>query len=98
MHHGYTAGCEGCPRLSAGMAKQGMHSEECRKRMYTALEKTEKRRKWMEKADTKVGEYMEAKHEEMQAEAKEKGDEEKEDGSNEKVDAEKDDDAAKDET
>ena len=38
--HGYTVDCEGCARLSAGMASRP-HAEACRKRMYEAMRNTE---------------------------------------------------------
>ena len=38
--HGYTEGCEGCARLSAGM-KGRPHSSVCRQRMYKETRKTE---------------------------------------------------------
>ena len=39
--HGYTEDCEGCSRLSAGIAARS-NTEDCRKRMYEAMRKTEK--------------------------------------------------------
>ena len=56
--HGYTDGCEGCARSVAVMEAKP-HTEECRRRMYEAMRKTEKGRKWLEKADDRIDEYME---------------------------------------
>ena len=39
VEHGYTEGCEGCSRLSAGM-KPRPHSNACRERMYRDLKGT----------------------------------------------------------
>ena len=57
--HGYTEGCEGCGRLSAGMTKKGVHSDKCRSRMYKELGKTEKGRKWLAEAETRIEEFLE---------------------------------------
>ena len=61
--HGYTEGCDGCGRLSAGMEPRA-HSNKCRKRMEEAMRSTEKGRKWMEKANDRIGEWMEEKYNE----------------------------------
>lgn len=56
--HGYTEDCEGCARLSSGLHKTAPHTEECRKRMYEEMGKTEKGKKWMEKAEETINEYV----------------------------------------
>ena len=53
QEHEYTVGCEGCSRLSVGMTKVVVHREGCRKRMYVELQKTDKGRKWLERAEDK---------------------------------------------
>ena len=72
QEHGYTAGCEGCSRLSGGITKGIVHREECRERMYVELQKTDKGRKWLERAKDKITEYLETKHEEFQEEERKK--------------------------
>ena len=69
--HGYTDDCEGCSRLSAEMTARP-HTEVCRKRMYEAMRKTEDGRKWMERADDKINEYMEEKEKEREEKEKKK--------------------------
>ena len=59
--HGYDEACEGCVRLRADMPGRP-HLEACRRRMYEAMRKTEKGRKWMEKTEEKIDEYMETQH------------------------------------
>ena len=67
----YTEGCEGCRRLQAGVARNIVHKPECRERMYKAMSETPEGRKWLEKADRRINEYMEEKHdEETQEQAK----------------------------
>ena len=68
--HGCTAQCDGCSRLDAGMAARP-HNEECRKRMYEAMRKTEEGRQWMGKADDEINEYMEEKVKEREEREKE---------------------------
>ena len=58
--HGYTEGCEGCGRLSAGM-KPRPHSNACRERMYKELKATEEGRKWIEESEARIGDYLESK-------------------------------------
>ena len=67
--HGYTADCEGCARLSAGMASRP-HAEACRKRMYEAMRKTEAGEKWLGKADEKINEYCEEQERKREEEEK----------------------------
>ena len=43
------------------MTKPAPHTEGCRKQMYEELAKTDKGKKWMEKAETKIDEYLESK-------------------------------------
>ena len=57
---GYTQECEGCARLSTGM-KSNLHISKCRQRMYDELKKTEKGRKRMEEAETRINEFLEEK-------------------------------------
>ena len=57
--HGYTEGCDGCGRLSAGMKAKRPHSDKCRDRMYQEMRKTEEGRKWLEGAEGRVNEYLE---------------------------------------
>ncbi len=47
VEHGYTEGCEGCSRLSAGMRPRP-HSNACRERMYRDLKGTEEGITWIE--------------------------------------------------
>ena len=56
--HGYSEGCEGCGRLSAGM-KGRPHSDACRKRMYGELRKTERGRAWLKEAEERIDGYLE---------------------------------------
>ena len=58
--HGYTEGCEGCGRMSAGM-KPRPHSNACRERMYRELKGTEEGRKWLEESEAKISDYLESK-------------------------------------
>ena len=55
--YGYTADCEACASLSAGMAARP-HTEDCKRRLYEELRKTEKTRKLLERADEQINEYM----------------------------------------
>ena len=64
--HGYTAECDGCTRLGVGMAARP-HTEECRKRIYEAMRKTEEGRQWMGRADDNIDDYMERKEKEREA-------------------------------
>ena len=64
--HGYTVGCEGCRRLEAGMAKTIVHTEQCRKRMEETMRGMVKGRKWLEKSDAKIAEYMEKTHDDKE--------------------------------
>ena len=78
VEHGYTEGCEGCGRMSAGM-KSRPHTDGCRKRMYQELQKTEEGRDWMREADARIHEYLAEKvredHEEQdEADRKERKD------------------------
>ena len=58
--YGYTEGCEGCSRLSAGM-KPRPHSNACRERMYRQLKGTEEGRQWIEESEASIGDYLESK-------------------------------------
>ena len=78
VEHGYTEGCEGCSRMSAGM-KGRPHTDGCRKRMYQELQKTEEGRDWMRGAEARIHEYLAEKvredHEEQdEADRKERND------------------------
>ena len=57
---GFTEGCEGCSRLSAGMAPRP-HSSKCRSRMKVEMRSTPDGRKRLEEADRKIHEYLESK-------------------------------------
>ncbi len=62
--YGHTEECDGCARLSVGM-KSKPHSATCSKRMYEELGETEKGRKLMEEAETRITEfYQEIEREE----------------------------------
>ena len=54
--HGYTEGCEGCIRLSAGMRPRP-HSNACRERMYRELKGIEEGRTWIEESEAIIGVY-----------------------------------------
>ena len=56
--HGYTEGCEGCARLSAGM-KPRPHSNACRERMYKELKTIEEGRQWMEESEARINDHLE---------------------------------------
>ena len=56
----YTEGCEGCSRLTAGMAPRP-HTAKCRLRMKDDMEITPEGRKRLEEADRKIHEYLESK-------------------------------------
>lgn len=58
--HGYTEGCEGCARLSAGM-KPRPHSNACRERVYKELKKTEEGKRRMEESEARINDYLEEK-------------------------------------
>ena len=69
--HGYTDGCEGCMRQSAGMSKNIVHEKRCRDRMVELLATTEDGRAWLENANSKIEEYMETRpNEAKEAETK----------------------------
>ena len=58
------------------MAKQIVHTEQCRKRMEESMRKTAKGRKWLEKSDTKIAEYLEKAHDDKERADKKGGAEE----------------------
>ena len=58
------------------MAKQIVHTEQCRKRMEESMRKTAKGRKWLGKSDTKIAEYMEKAHDDKERADKKGGAEE----------------------
>ena len=58
--YGFTEGCEGCRRKSAGMAARP-HSNKCRSRIEAEMRTTPEGRKRLEYSDMKVQEYLEKK-------------------------------------
>ena len=58
------------------MAKQIVHTEQCRKRMEESMRKTAKGRKWLGESDTKIAEYMEKAHDDKERADKKSGAEE----------------------
>ena len=69
---GYTEDCEGCRRLRSGVVPRRPHHECCRKRIYEEFAKTEDGRKWMDKANVKLNEYLAEKLEKDAGEEEEK--------------------------
>lgn len=57
---GFILGCDGCGRLSSGMASRP-HASKCRKRMHEEMKKTAEGRRRSEEADRKIHEYLESK-------------------------------------
>ena len=62
----YTEGCEGCRRLEAGVARNIVHKPACRERMYKAMADIPEGRKWLERADKCINEYMDENHDERE--------------------------------
>ena len=57
---GFTEGCDGCGRLSSGMASRP-HTGKCRKRTQEEMIKTPESRRRLEEAERKIHEYPESK-------------------------------------
>ena len=51
---GYTEGCEGCSRASAGNMEPRAHTEECRQRLTEAMTNDPERQEWLKRDDRRT--------------------------------------------